>query len=112
MLFDEAACFGEVVLNRFPRVVIGHWCLVIGHSTEPRSVEMDVGHEQRHQAAGGNLPGFVQVALRAVLACFSAKQTPLPRSREESLGEFVLRAGAAEAGHGGFDIVEQLSQLL
>ena len=42
-------------------------------------------------------------ALSAVLACFSAEQTPLPRSREEAQEEVLLLAIAAEAGHGGFD---------
>ena len=64
---------------------------------------MNVGHEQRHRASGGNLPCFVQVALGAVGASVSAKQTSLPRSREETLGEVLSLAGAAEAGDGGFD---------
>jgi len=79
--------------------------LSVSPSEEPRSMQMNIGHEQRHRPAGGDLPGFVQVALRAVLACLLAEQTPLPRSREETEGEARRITSAAKVGNGGFDFL-------
>ena len=56
---DEAAGFGEVVLGGLPGVGIGA-------EQEARAVEVDLGREQGHGAALGDLPGFVEVAPRAV----------------------------------------------
>ena len=67
---------------------------------EPCPVKPDVGEEQRHRAAGGDLPGFVQVALRALGAVAATGETPLPRAGEKTEGEKPLLPGAAEAGHG------------
>jgi len=110
VLLDQPPSLSKVMLDRFPRVRRGgdwetrRWgeissraislsptllvslslFLSVSHSQKSRAVQVDVGEVQRHRAARGNLPGFVQVALHAVLACFSAEQTPLPRSREET----------------------------
>jgi hypothetical protein len=47
-----------------------------------------------------DLPGFVQVGLRAVRAPTDAREIALPGTGEEAAGKVVSRAGAAEAGHG------------
>ena len=67
---------------------------------EPGAVEVDVGQEEFHGAALGDFPGFVQIALRAVGAGACAGEKPQPGAGEEAAGKMVLRAGAAEAGHG------------
>ena len=63
-------------------------------------MEVDVGQEERHGAALGDFPGFVQVALRALGAGARAGEKPQPGAGEEAARDVVLRAGAAEAGHG------------
>ena len=67
---------------------------------EAGAVEVDVGHVEFHGAALGDLPGLVQVALRALGAGACAFETPQPGAGEEAAGEVVAVAGAAEAGHG------------
>ena len=56
---------------------------------EPGAVEVDVGHEQRHGAALGDFPGFVQVALRALGAGARAGETAQPGAGEEAAGKVV-----------------------
>ncbi len=62
---------------------------------------MDVGQEKLHGAALGDFPGFVQILLRALGAGARAGEKAQPGAGEEAAGKMVLRAGAAEAGHGG-----------
>ncbi len=66
-------------------------------------MQVDVGEEERHRAAGGDLPGFVQVALRALGAAAATGETPLPSAGEEAASEEELLSGAAETGHGLFN---------
>ena len=96
VLVYQPPSFRKIVLRALPR---------IARLTEkqPGAVQVNVREEQRHRAAGGDLPGFVQVALRAFGAGPLTAETPLPRAGEQTAGEFVLLAGAAEAGHGLFN---------
>lgn len=93
---DEAAGLGEVVLGGLPGVGFGA-------EEEARAVEVDVGQVEGHGAALGDFPGFVEVALRAVGAGGPVGEAAQPGAGEEAARELVLRAGAAEAGHGVVD---------
>jgi len=64
---------------------------------------MNVRHKKFHRATLSDFPGFVQVALRALGAGARADEKSQPSTGEEGFGEFVLLAGAAEAGHGLFN---------
>ena len=90
---NQATGLGEVVLRGLPRV------RRIAKE-EPRAIQMDVGQEQRHRPALGDLPRFVQIALRALGAGARTGETAQPGAGEKAAGEVVLHAGAAEAGHG------------
>ena len=86
---DEAAGLGEVVLGGLPGIGFGV-------NEEAGAVEVDVGQVERHGAALGDFPGFVEVALRAVGAGGPAGEAAQPGAGEEAAGEMILRAGAAE----------------
>jgi len=73
-------------------------------------MEVDVGHEEPHGAALGDFPGFVEVGLRALGAGARVGEKPQPGAGEEAARKMVLRAGAAEAGHGGVNVGEVRSQ--
>ena len=65
VFLDEAAGFGEVVLHRDPWIL--HTSSIQSFtSKEAGTVEVDVSHEERHGAAFGEFPSFVQVAFAAV----------------------------------------------
>jgi hypothetical protein len=101
---------GRQILLRGARSAIGVLEWINGFAEkEAGAVKMDVRHEQRHRPAGGDFPGFVQVALRALGASPQAGETPLPGAGEECEREHVLRACAAEAGDGLFDFVFRIS---
>ena len=122
MFLDQATGFGQVI-QRAPRMAVGIcWICYSGRIVrprirrdgvkEPRPVEMDVGEEKRHGAALGDLPSLVQVAVRAHLTRHSQRllveqSMPCgygegaPGAGEETAGEIVQLAGAAEAVHGG-----------
>ena len=93
MLEDQATGLGEVVLRGLPRIRFLA-------EEEASAIEMDVRQEQRHGPALGDFPGFVEVALRALGAGARAGETAQPCAGEEAVGEVVLVAGAAKAGHG------------
>jgi len=60
---------------------------------------MNICQEERHRPTGGDLPGFVEVALRALRADTLDGEKTKPSSSEKGLGEFVLQAGAANTVH-------------
>ncbi len=93
MFENQAAGLGEVVPRGLPRVRRFA-------KEEPRSIQMDVGQEQRHRPELGDLPRLVQIALRALGAGTRAGETAQPSSGEKAAREVVLLAGAAQAGHG------------
>jgi hypothetical protein len=61
---------------------------------------MNVRHEQRHRPAFRDFKGFVEVALRALVAGAGAGEEAQPGAGEQAAGEEILIAGAAEAVHG------------
>lgn len=98
-LFDQRARGSQIGLRRFPRVVFFR----TRQSEQPRAQQQDVSLEQPHRTARRDLPSFVQVGDRARRARPLSRQRTQPGAGQESLGEFVLLASAAEAGHGLFD---------
>ena len=62
------------------------------------AVQVDVGHEQTHVAAGGDLPGFVQVGAGGGGVVGDGVE---PGAGEEAAGDMVLRTCGAEAVDGG-----------
>src|ERR1035441_5867789 len=70
---------------------------ILHPSKQPRSIEVDVRQEERHGAALGDFPSFVQVALCALRAGARAGETPQAGAGEEAVGRAVLRAGTAQA---------------
>ena len=97
VFLDQPPRLGEIVLRGRPRVVCPS---MLAQSKQPRPVQVNVRHEQRHRAALGDFPGFVQVALRALGAGARAGETAQPGAGEEAAGKVILLAGAAEAVHG------------
>jgi hypothetical protein len=63
-------------------------------------MEVDVGQEEGHGAALGDLPGLVQIALRTLGAGAGAGENAQPGAGEEAAGEVVLPARVTEAGYG------------
>ena len=103
MLLNQPPSLFKILLRRHPRILffIHPSAFILHPSKEPRLVEMNVGEEQGHRAAGRDLPGFVQVAMRALgAAAATGGETPLPRAGEQRAREVVCRAGAADAGNG------------
>src|SRR5262245_15898720 len=56
---------------------------------------MNVRQKEFHRAAFGNLPGFVQVALRAIGADVRASQASQPGAGEEGERKILLLASGA-----------------
>ena len=106
---SRLAYYRKIVLERFPRVSTPRLPLSLSpalrftEAEQAGAVEVDVGEEQRHRAASGDLPGFVQIGYCAIWAGAATGQTPLPCTGEESAGKMMRRASAAEAGHGGVE---------
>jgi hypothetical protein len=63
--------------------------LILHPSKKPGPVQMDVGQKQRHRSAFGDLPGFVQVALRALRAGARPREKPQPGAGEEGARDVV-----------------------
>jgi hypothetical protein len=59
VFLDKEASLNEIISRRRPR--IRRYA-----KEQPRAVEMNIRHEQRHRAALGDFPGFVEIALCAV----------------------------------------------
>ncbi len=73
---------------------------LVAGQVQPGPFEVAVGLVQAHLAAPGDLLGFAEVALGAGEVALVAGELG---AGEQAAGEFVLRAGAAEAGHGLFN---------
>ena len=69
------------------------------------AVQVDVGHEQAHVAARGDLPGFVQVVAGGSGVVGDGVE---PDAGEEGAGDEVLRACGAEAVDGGGEFLNGL----
>jgi hypothetical protein len=61
---------------------------------------MNVRHVQRHRPASRDVPGFVEVALRALWTGALAGEKTKPSAGEETAGKVMLQGRAAKAGHG------------
>ena len=92
-VLDEAAGLGEVLQGALA---------VLSRVEQAGAGEVDVGHEQAHGAARGDLPGLVQVGPCAVGVALQMAQ---PGAGEEATGQDVLVARAAEAVHGGVELL-------
>ncbi len=76
VFLDQAAGLDQIGLGQLPRVR--------GLSEKKaRSVQVSIGHVQRHRATLGNLPSLVQIALGAVWAVQTGKAAE-PGASEEA----------------------------
>jgi len=81
---NQATGLGEVVLRGLPGVL----CFI---EEKPRAIQMDVGQEQRHRPALGDLPRFVQIALRALGTGARAGKTAQPGAASETTAPRLIR---------------------
>src|SRR5262249_55819401 len=92
-----------------PRI-LWTWDVGLWTTKQSRAIEMNVGHEQFHRPAFGDLPGFVQIFLRAPGAGARAAEKAQPGAGEESVRNSRHVARAAEAVYGGVNVEEVRSQ--
>src|SRR6185295_19238770 len=72
----------------------------------PRAIEMNIGHEEPHRPALGNLPCFVKIFLSALWPTPRAGKKTQPRASKKTARQMIHCASAAEAGNGGIELGE------
>ncbi len=105
MLFDQASGLFQVVL-RAARAAVGVLAPGVVFLTEeqPGAVQVNVGQEQRHRAAFGDLPGFVEVSFGAIGADVLVLKAAQSSAGEETMRKIHGVTGVAQIDHDMVDI--------